>query len=351
PNEVPLPSRQRLLKHETALIRERAAKLFALPPSASRAEVLAKYQQVASLNGAPERGAEHFDKNCSSCHAWRGHGHAVGPNLGEFAGKSMADFLVAILDPNAAINPNFLAYNIETKDGRTLSGIVKGETASSLTLVQGGGVVENILRSDIQEIRASQLSLMPEGLEQSLAPQYVADLIAWIKQGAPSLFGSSTAEQAVRARAEFLKPGSNGLAKIISASEQLNYPGWLGRLPLFHCRQTDGRSKLVWQADIVASDSPSNSTQLFRLPVAMGFISQPSGKFELKLNGKHALDFDVTLSDQIWESDDSKVRMRYTVMENNAEDSNAPLVIEVANSLLEPGKPAAFEVLGSAAQS
>ena len=89
---------------------------------------------------------------------------------------------MAILDPNAAINPNFLAYNIDTKDGRSLTGIIKGETASSLTVVQGGGVVETLLRSDLQEIRASQLSLMPEGLEQSMAAQDLADLIAWLKR-------------------------------------------------------------------------------------------------------------------------------------------------------------------------
>ena len=146
--------------------------------------MLAKYQVVASLSGHPETGPALFEKNCAPCHAYRGRGHEVGPNLGEFAGKSVADFLVAILDPNAAINPNFLVYNIQTKDGRFLSGIVKGETASSLTLVQGGGVVENILRGDVQEIRASPLSLMPEGLEQSLAPQDLADLVAWVKQGA-----------------------------------------------------------------------------------------------------------------------------------------------------------------------
>jgi putative heme-binding domain-containing protein len=147
--------------------------------------VLAKYQAVSSLTGRPDSGAAHFDKNCSPCHEYRGHGHAVGPNLAEFAGKSTADFLLAILDPNAAINPNFLAYNIDTKDGRALTGIIKGETASSLTLVQGGGVVETILRSDLQEIRASQLSLMPEGLEQSMAAQDLADLIAWLKRPTP----------------------------------------------------------------------------------------------------------------------------------------------------------------------
>src|SRR5262249_40641787 len=155
--------------------RERAARL--LQRSVDRSDVLGKYQGVSSLPAVPERGGAHFEKNCSVCHAYRGRGHAVGPDLAEFAGKSVADFLVPTLDPNPAINPNFLAYNVETKDGRSLTGIVKGETASSLTLVQGGGAVEKILRSDLEEIRVSQLSFMPEGLEQSMDPQDLADLI------------------------------------------------------------------------------------------------------------------------------------------------------------------------------
>jgi len=129
PTEIPLPTRQRLLKHANNAIRTRSAKLFDAFRSEGRAAVLAKYQAVSSLTGRPESGAAHFDKNCSPCHEYRGHGHAVGPNLAEFAGKSTADFLLAILDPNAAINPNFLAYNIDTKDGRALTGIIKGETA------------------------------------------------------------------------------------------------------------------------------------------------------------------------------------------------------------------------------
>ena len=109
-------------------------------------------------------------------------GHAVGPNLAEFAGKSVEDFVVAILNPNAAIEPKFVAYEIETKDGRSFSGIVRGETATSLSLVQTGGVEEKLLRSDIKQLRASNLSLMPEGLEQAITPQEMADLIAWLKQ-------------------------------------------------------------------------------------------------------------------------------------------------------------------------
>jgi putative heme-binding domain-containing protein len=179
-SEIPSTIRQQLLKHKDTEIQQRAVKLF--QKVSTRSQVLAHYANIAVLIGAADHGAAVFDKNCAQCHAYRGHGHAVGPNLMEFAGKSVQDFLVAILDPNAAINPNFLAYNIDTKDGRSLTGIVRGETASGLTLVQGGGVEEKILRGDIKEIRASQLSLMPEGLEQGMTPQDGADLIAWLKQ-------------------------------------------------------------------------------------------------------------------------------------------------------------------------
>ena len=112
-----------------------------------------------------------------------GVGNAVGPNLVEFAGKQVGDFGVAILDPNAAINPGFTAYSIECRDGRSFTGIVKAETASSVAIVQGGGVAETLLRRDIESIRASQVSLMPEGFEQAINQQSMADLIGWLKQG------------------------------------------------------------------------------------------------------------------------------------------------------------------------
>src|SRR5205814_10474367 len=97
--------------------------------------------------------------------------------------------LLAILDPNAAIEPRFINYQVETRDGRSLSGVVKAETATSLTLAQAGGLEEKILRDDIAEIKASNLSLMPEGLEQNMTARDLADLIAFLKQNGPRTFG------------------------------------------------------------------------------------------------------------------------------------------------------------------
>ncbi|MCI0746754.1 MAG: neutral/alkaline non-lysosomal ceramidase N-terminal domain-containing protein [Verrucomicrobia subdivision 3 bacterium] len=323
--EIPLAARQKLR--------------IAPPPDASRAEVLAKYHSVKDLEAHPENGAALFEKNCASCHAFRGAGHAVGPNLAEFAGKSVTDFVLAILDPNAVVEPRFAGYSIETRDGRSLSGVVRGETATSLTLVQGGGFEEKLLRSDIAEIRASAISVMPEGLEQSITPQDMADLVAWLKQGAPAPFGGATAEQVRRSRDMFARDRTP--FRIVTASEQLDYSSWLGRLPLAHCRQSDGKGRVVWEAAAIG--------RRFRFPAALGYISQPAGHFELLVNGKPALQFDVTLHDEAWRSDDGKVRMAYAVRENNSEDSNGILTIEI--EAVDAGGPVRLEVRGSSANS
>jgi hypothetical protein len=148
-----------------------------------------------------------------------------------------------------------------------------------------------------------------------------------------------------------VKAGANGVAKILASAGQLPYAGWLGTLPMPFCRQSDGKSKLVWETLPVRTDLKPTEKAEFRLPAAMGFLSQPSGKFQLSINGKPALEFDVSLSSQTWRSEDGRARMNYTVMESNDEDSCGILQIDVAGALLEPGKPLTFEVIGSAAGS
>jgi putative membrane-bound dehydrogenase-like protein len=348
PAEIALPDRQVLLALKDSALRDRANRLFAAGTSTNRAELLARYQEVAGLAGVPDRGAVVFDKNCAQCHALRGRGFGVGPNLVEFAGKAVPDFLLAVLDPNAAINPNYLAYTLELKDGRSLTGLVRGETAGGLTLAQGGGVQERILRADIQEIRASTLSLMPEGLEQGIGPQDMADLIAWIKKSAPGPFGGATAEQAARALREFQQTNPAKPAGIVTSVERLPYPSWLGRWPLAYCRQ-DG-STLSWRAE-PGPQPEGGGPYRFRLAAALGFLSQPHGSFSLKVNGRPAFDFDVTLGDGSWRSEDGRVRMDYAVMESNAEDSNGVLTLELDPGWVKEGQPVQFTVTGTASGS
>ena len=87
---------------------------------------------------------------------------------------------MAILDPNAAIEPRYVNYNIETKNGNTFSGVIRSETATSIELV-APTLHETLLRADIAKIEASSLSLMPEGLEQGITATQMSDLIAFLK--------------------------------------------------------------------------------------------------------------------------------------------------------------------------
>ncbi|MEO6183015.1 MAG: c-type cytochrome, partial [Verrucomicrobiota bacterium] len=348
PAEIPMVNRQSLLKHHDKTIQERAAALF--PQNADRAKVLANFSTAANLSGDPDKGAVVFGKLCANCHAFRGQGLSVGPDLMAFGDKSPQDFLMAILDPGSVIEPRFIQYNLDLKDGRSLSGIIKGETASSVTLAQGGGAREKILRADIAEMKASGLSLMPEGLEEGNSPQDFADLIAYLKTR-PAQFGSATPEQAAQARKNFLTAGMSGFSKLNSAFDKLDYPSWLGNQPMAFCRQTDGKGKVSWESEPAARDIRAGEFHHFRLAAGLGYFSDAAGMFFLNLNGKRVLDFNVTLSDAAWQSKDGRVSMRYQVMENNVEDSNGILTISVREDLLHANMPVSFEVTGSAANS
>ena len=101
--------------------------------------------------------------------------------MGSVADKPTGILLTAILDPNQAFETKYINYTAVTKLGREISGMIASETPNSLTLRNTGGTDETILRSDIKELVSWRLSLMPEGLEATLKPQDMADLIAYIR--------------------------------------------------------------------------------------------------------------------------------------------------------------------------
>jgi putative membrane-bound dehydrogenase-like protein len=177
--EVSPSVRTKLLNYGDPSLKQRAAKLL-VSPNSNRTMVVARYQPSASMKGDVVKGSQLFLQHCATCHNFRGQGFNVGATLNN-QDKDVAWFLQNILDPNAAIDPRYVAYNVEMKDGRSLSGLISGESASSVTLIAGGGVKETVLRSAIAEMRASNLSLMPEGLEQILTVQDMADLITFLK--------------------------------------------------------------------------------------------------------------------------------------------------------------------------
>jgi putative heme-binding domain-containing protein len=84
------------------------------------------------------------------------------------------------LDPNREVNPQYVNYLVVTKDGRTASGMIAGESATTITLRRGEGLSETILRGEIDEMTATGLSLMPEGFEKQIDVAAMADLLAYL---------------------------------------------------------------------------------------------------------------------------------------------------------------------------
>jgi putative heme-binding domain-containing protein len=158
--------------------------------SEPRASVLKQYQSVLDGQGDAAKGVAYFTQLCASCHRMRGQGNAVGPSLDALTDKSSQFLLTAILDPNSAVEDRFINYLVETRDGQSMSGIILDETASSVVLAGANGVRQPILRNQIKEIRATDLSMMPEGLEQSLPPEAMADLIAYLQRPVPVATGN-----------------------------------------------------------------------------------------------------------------------------------------------------------------
>jgi putative heme-binding domain-containing protein len=88
--------------------------------------------------------------------------------------------LIHILDPNREVSPNYLEYTVVLKDGRLLTGIIAAETDASVTLRRAQGGEDTVFREEIEEIVSGGKSLMPEGVEQKIAKQEMADLIAFL---------------------------------------------------------------------------------------------------------------------------------------------------------------------------
>ena len=178
-----MAARNRLLEYPDMNIAARA-KVLLQTAGRDRAKVVANYRDVLNLTGDPARGKQVLEKNCGRCHL-AAHGRAqVGPDLSGVNNKSKEELLTSILNPSAAIDPRFINYILTTKDGTIHDGVIGSETPGMITLRNGSEDGDDvILRSNIAEMRASAVSLMPEDLEESMSKQDLADVIAYLRGG------------------------------------------------------------------------------------------------------------------------------------------------------------------------
>jgi putative heme-binding domain-containing protein len=173
--------RSRLLKHESARVRQLAAKLFASGVSAARGKVVDDYRPALALKGEPAKGREVYLRICAACHKRGTEGKDIGPDLISVVEHPPEKLLASILDPNADIQPGFNAYTCTLKSGEQIYGLVAAETANSVTLKLADASAKTVLRNQIATLQSQNTSLMPEGLEAAITKQEMADLIQFLR--------------------------------------------------------------------------------------------------------------------------------------------------------------------------
>jgi putative membrane-bound dehydrogenase-like protein len=169
-----------LLKSPNRAVRVRAEELFKGAGPGARKEVVEKYQKALNLKGDPAKGKLVFKTNCSACHRLDGVGEEVGADLRAIRDRGLEGVLLAVLDPNREVKPQYLAYTLETTAGKTVAGMITAETPNSVTLRRLDGTSETVPRADIDTLRSTGLSFMPEGLEKQIDVAAMADLLAFL---------------------------------------------------------------------------------------------------------------------------------------------------------------------------
>ncbi len=166
-------------------------------PEEKLADIRRFNNDLRAASGDPVRGREVFLKTCSVCHELFGEGEKVGPEL-THANRQDKDFLLtSIVDPSAVIRKEFLNYNLELSDGRSLSGLIAEQSANSLTLIAAKNERTTIPRDRITSIQESSLSLMPEGLLHPLTPQERRDLFAYLQSEKPPVQKKAQAQSSM----------------------------------------------------------------------------------------------------------------------------------------------------------
>jgi putative membrane-bound dehydrogenase-like protein len=166
--------------HKDKAIADRAVKLFP-DPAKGRAEALAAFQPAMQIPGDAAKGKAIYQTRCASCHRAGQEGFVVGPDMVTMKTMGREKLLESIIDPGKEVAPQFIAFNVDTRDGESLLAVVASESGSNVTLRMPSGLEKTLQRNEIMAMRSGGQSLMPEGLAAGMQVTDMADLLAFIE--------------------------------------------------------------------------------------------------------------------------------------------------------------------------
>jgi putative membrane-bound dehydrogenase-like protein len=158
-----------------------------LPPLLSVAEArelnarFATYRSYAGMAGDASKGRQLFKTTCMVCHNVNGEGGSIGPSLNGASLRTTEELLRALLTPSAAVESGYYRYRVQMEDGDLLDGFLASQDDSTVVLRQPNAEDMRIPRSKIKRAGFTKTSMMPEGLLESMKPEEVAGLFAYLR--------------------------------------------------------------------------------------------------------------------------------------------------------------------------
>ncbi len=135
---------------------------------------------IRGNHGDAAEGEKVFRRICAQCHKIHGQGNDVGPEITLNGRSSFEQLLSNVFDPNLVIGAAYRAVVVVTKEGRVLTGLLAEDNPRRIVLKMQGGKIETVPRDDVDTVRISNISLMPEQIENQMKPQEIVDLFTFL---------------------------------------------------------------------------------------------------------------------------------------------------------------------------
>lgn len=186
PGDVGVDQLRLLALHQDAELDRLARKHWGSVAKGTPEEKLAEMRRLSNDlragAGDPHAGRLVFKKHCATCHALFGEGEKLGPDL-THANRQDREFLLqSLVDPSAVIRKEFLSHIVQTNDGRLLTGMIVAQAPGQLTLANAKNERVTVPTNQIDTIRESATSLMPDDLYKQLQPLELRDLFAYMQR-------------------------------------------------------------------------------------------------------------------------------------------------------------------------
>ena len=164
-----------------SLVSKHWGKLQAVSREEKLAEVRRLNNDLRAGNGSVTAGKLLFQKHCAGCHALFGEGSQIGPELTTANRQDKDYLLISLVDPNSVIRKEYMSVVVRTTSGQIFTGLPKERSEAALVMINAQGEKQTIVNSEIEELRESAISLMPDNLYLQLKPAELRDLFAYLQ--------------------------------------------------------------------------------------------------------------------------------------------------------------------------